>query len=255
MEAGTFFPIMRAHSEIRATPHFPWLFGNDAEAAIRKALDLRYRLIPYLYSLAYQTHETGEPMMRPLLMQYPHDPKVADLSSQWMIGHDLLVAPILTPISHRQIYLPDDLWYDFSTSQRVQGNRDIDVDVPFDKVPLYVRSGTILTLAPLVQHSRDLPGGPLDVQIYTGRDATFTLTEDDGSTTAYLRGALRRTTFIWSEAARTLSWKREGTYDGDDCFRSMRITLHDGKPTDLATAPGAAPERSLSERNGSVMLR
>ena len=254
MEAGTFFPIMRAHSNLHARPHFPWLFGNEAESAIRKALDLRYRLIPYFYSLAYRTHDTGEPMMRPLMMQYPNDPRVADLSSEWLIGRDLLVAPILSPVSHRRIYLPDDIWYDFQTSQRVQGGRDIDVDVPFDAVPLYVRSGTILTFAPLIQHTRDLPGGPLDVQIYTGRDATFTLTEDDGSTTAYLKGALRRTTFIWSDAVQTLSWKREGTYDGNDCFRSMHITVHNGNSTKTATRPTSpiVHDQSLSDSSGSV---
>jgi len=223
-----FFPIMRCHSSIGAKPHFPWLFGDQAEAAIRKTLELRYRLLPVLYSLAHQMHTTGQPIMRPLIMQYPADPKVADLSSEWLVGQDLLAAPQLTQDPSRTVYLPDDIWYDFATSQRVDGNREITVPVPFDVVPVYIRGGTILTLAPLIQHTRDLPGGPLDVQVYPGRNGQFTLVEDDGSTTAYLTGNIRSTIFTWNETARTLSWQRTGPYDGPDCFREMNVIVHDG---------------------------
>jgi alpha-glucosidase len=228
MQAGTFFPVMRAHSERTVKPHFPWLFGPDAEAAIRKTLDLRYRLVPMLYSLAHTTTETGEPIMRPLVMQYPRDPNVADLSSEWLVGTNLLVAPVLTSGGRRSIYLPDDIWYDFSTGERVAGNRQFDRDVPSDVVPLYVRGGSILTLAPEIQHTQDLPGGPLDLEIFSGRDGQSTLVEDDGSTTAYSTGNLRRTIFKWNDVTRTLSWTQSGPYNGRDCFRSVRITLRDG---------------------------
>ena len=228
MEAGTFFPIMRAHSQRPVKPRFPWLWGDDAEAAMRQALDLRYRLVPVLYSLAHQTHETGEPVMRPLCMQYPADAKVADLSSEWLVGTDLLAAPVLAEGGHVRVYLPDDVWYDFATGQRVTGGRELDRAVPLDGVPLYVRGGSILTLGPVVQHTRDLPGGPLDVQVYPGRDGAFTLAEDDGNSTAYLTGNVRRTTFHWDDAGHTLSWARAGPYDGPDCFRSLRVTVHDG---------------------------
>jgi alpha-glucosidase len=229
MQAGTFFPVMRAHSDLKVKPHFPWLFGDDAENAIRKTLELRYRLIPILYSLAHETHDKGQPMMRPLIMQYPTDPDAADLSSEWLVGTNLLAAPMLEQHGHRKIYLPDDIWYDFATGERIPGGHEIEKDVPFDTVPLYIRGGAILTLAPFVQHTRDLPGGPLDVHIYPGRDGNFTLVEDDGSTNAYLAGNVRKTTFTWDDANRILSWARVDPYDGEDCFRSLRITLHDGK--------------------------
>ncbi len=229
-------------------PHFPWLFGPEAEAAIRKALDLRYRLVPILYSLGHQAHATGEPLMRPLVMQYPADPKVADLSSEWLVGHDLLAAPVVQAGGFRTVYLPDDIWYDFATGDRVAGGRSIDLTVPFDAVPVYVRGGAVLPLAPVVQHTRDLPGGPLDLQVYPGRDGRFTLVEDDGDTTAYATGDVRRTTFAWDDAARTLSWTRAGPYDGPDCFRSVRVTVRGGGARPTPEQPLAATGRLVAPR-------
>jgi alpha-glucosidase len=247
MQAGTFFPVMRTHSNFRATPHFPWLFGPDAESAIRKTLNLRYQLIPYLYSLAHQTYETGEPIMRPLLMQYPADPALADLSNEWLLGENLLAAPVLAPGNSRTIVLPDDSWYDFATGQPVTSKNHFTLNVPFDSVPVYIRAGTILPLAPIVQHTRDLPGGPLDVHIYPGRDGKFALVEDDGSTTDYLKGHVRRTEFTWNDQTKTVRWVRTGSYDGTDCFRSMKITLHDGVIRSVTQIP-------LS-RTGAISLR
>ena len=150
MQAGTFFPVMRSHNNVEVRPHFPWLFGPQAEAAIRKALELRYRLVPLLYSLGHQAFATGEPLMRPLVMQYPADPKVADLSSEWLLGHDLLAAPVVQAGGFRTVYLPDDIWYDFATGDRVAGGRSTDLTVPFDAVPVYV---------PRRGHPAPRPGG------------------------------------------------------------------------------------------------
>jgi alpha-glucosidase len=227
MQAGTFFPVMRSHSSLHSKPRFPWLYGDEAEAAIRKTLELRYRLIPILYSLAHETHETGEPIMRPLVMQYPDDQRVTDMTDEWLVGRDLLAAPVLDEGGHRKIYLPKDIWYDFATGQRVEGAGEFEKEVKLDEVPLYVRGGTILTMAPIVQHTRDLTNGPLDVQVYGGRDGSFTLVEDDGKSTAYLSGGVRTTRFVWDDQHRTLSWTQTGSYDGNDCFRSLVITVHD----------------------------
>jgi alpha-glucosidase len=237
MEAGTFFPVMRAHSDISVKPHFPWLYGEEAESAIRKALDLRYQLVPVLYSLSHENHETGEPLMRPLVMEYPADEKVADLSTEWLIGQNILAAPVLDQGGHRTIYLPDDIWWDFKTGERVRGNQEIVRDVPLDQVPIYIRGGAILPLAPVVQHTRDLPGGPLDLQIFPGQDGQFTLTEDDGATNAYLAGNIRQTTFTWNDAAKTLSWTRAGNYDVANCFKTMVVTVHGAK----GNFPGELP--------------
>ncbi|HEV2434437.1 MAG TPA: TIM-barrel domain-containing protein [Verrucomicrobiae bacterium] len=225
MEAGVFFPVMRSHSEINSTPRFPWLYGTNALHAIRDALDLRYRLIPYYYSLAHETFQTGLPLMRPLCMEFPDDPRVADLSDEWMMGDSLLAAPILQPGGKRSVYLPAGRWYAFGTNRPLKGKRTLEVTAGLDEIPLYVRAGSILPLGPVIQHTSQLPGGPLELQIYPGQDAAFTLFEDDGETTDYLKGQVRRTTFVWQDKTSRLSWKTEGPYAGQDVFRSLHVVL------------------------------
>ena len=121
MEAGVFFPVMRSHSDIRVTPRFPWLYGPQALEAIRKAIDLRYRLIPFYYSLAHETFQTGLPLMRPLCMEFPEDPKVANLSDEWMMGDSLLAAPMLQPDDERSVYLPAGQWYALDSNLPLNG--------------------------------------------------------------------------------------------------------------------------------------
>lgn len=225
MQAGVFFPVMRAHSTEKVQPHFPWLYGQDAKEAIRKALELRYRLIPYYYSLAYETHATGVPLMRPLVMEFPQDPKVANISDQWLMGNGLMAAPILSTNDHRSVYLPAGDWYEFNTNTRFNGHRTIVATAQLDQIPVYVHEGTILPLGPVIQHTDQLPGGPLELQVYPGKNATFTLVEDDGETTAYLKGEVRRTTFTWNDATHRLSWKVGGPYDGKDIFTTMNIEV------------------------------
>jgi len=247
MEAGVFFPVMRAHSAHKMVPHFPWLFGPDAQAAITKALDLRYRLIPYYYSLAYETHDTGVPMMRPLLMEFPDDPKVANLSDQWMMGSGLMTAPILQEkATSRSVYLPQDRWFPFEGTTAVEGNQTITANANLDETPLYVRAGTILPLGPVIQSTDEIPGGPLDMQIYPGKDATFTFVEDDGATTDYLKGTFRKTVFTWNDTTRELSWTREGNYSGPTVFKEMTISVFDPSGKKQAKA-------SLDEK-GSVKI-
>ncbi len=225
MQAGVFFPIMRAHSQIHVKPHFPWLYGQEAEEAICKALDLRYRLIPYYYSLAYETHTTGIPLMRPLVMEFPQDPNVADMSDQWLMGDGLMTAPILSTNDQRSVYLPAGDWYVFGTNTKLDGSRTIVATAQLDQIPVYIHEGTILPLGPVIQHTDQLPGGPLELQVYPGEDATFTLVEDDGETTAYLKGKIRQTTFAWNNTSHRLSWKIHGSFDGKDIFNTMKIEV------------------------------
>ncbi len=236
MEAGVFFPIMRTHSEVHYQPHFPWLYGADAMDAIRKAIELRTRLIPYYYSLAYQTFETGIPLMRPLVMEFPDDPRVANLTDEWLMGDSLLAAPILKEGGRRSVYFPAGDWYLFGSTNRLQGSRSIEVTAALDEIPTYVRAGTILPLGPIIQNVTEQPGGPLELQIYPGKDASFTLIEDDGVTQNYLKGATRRTTFHWDDSKRELNWKREGSYSGKDVFKEMRVVVFDSRGISEATS-------------------
>lgn len=237
MEAGVFYPIMRAHSSVDdEVPHFPWMFGQDAEDAIRKALDLRYRLIPYYYSLAYEAHTNGLPLMRPLVMEFPRDPAVANMSDQWLMGGGLLAAPILSEGNQRSVYLPAGNWYVFDTNTCLNGSHTIVATARLDQIPVYVREGTILPLGPVIQHTDQLPGGPLELQVYPGKNATFTLVEDNGSTTAYTNGEIRLTTFTWNDTTHRLGWKVRGPYSGKDLFTNMKIEVFYPEGTQQAKA-------------------
>ena len=229
MEAGVFFPIMRSHSALSRTPRFPWLFGPVVERAIQKAIDLRYRLIPYYYSLAHKAFETGIPIMRPLAMEFPGDSQAANLSDQWMMGSSLMAAPLLQPGGRRSVYLPIGTWYVFGTNATVAGGQTIEVAAGLDDIPVFVKAGSILPLGPVVQHTSELPGGPLELQIYPGRDATFTLAEDDGKTTGYVHGQERRIVFKWNDAHGRLSWKISGAYHGPNCFKKVRVVYFGAK--------------------------
>jgi alpha-glucosidase len=227
MEAGVFFPVMRSHSEIHETPRFPWLFGPDALNAIRGALDLRYRLIPYYYSLAHETSETGVPLMRPLIMEYPNDPYVANLSDEWLMGSSLLVAPILQPGGKRSVYLPAGKWYPFESNVQAYGGQVCIAGL--SDIPIYVRAGTILPLGPVIEHTSQIPGGPLELEIYPGQDATFTLVEDDGQSTNYLNGQTLRIAFKWNDDAGQLTWTSAGDYAGNDIYQRLHVVIFDPK--------------------------
>ncbi len=226
LQAGVFFPIMRSHSNLTNTPHFPWRFGPDAESAMRKALDLRYRLVPMLYSLAHRAYDTGMPIMRPMFMEFPDDSSLDDMTSQWMIGSGLMAAPILHHSSDRLVYLPAGGWYKFQTTTLYSGPTTRDVSPSLDQIPLYVRAGSIVPLGPVIQSTQDLPGGPLTVEVYPGGNARFALVEDDGTSYRYIRGIERTTTFTWNDKTHTLSWKRAGNYSGPNVFTHMNVVVY-----------------------------
>jgi alpha-glucosidase len=249
MEAGVFFPVDRSHSRRRGiVPHFPWLSGPEAEAAIRKALDLRYQLIPFYYSLAEANTVTAAPLMRPLVMEFPDDPQVANLTDEWLMGTGLLAAPILAEgATSRSVYLPKDTWFDFGTNHTTQGPQTLTATAVLDQIPIYVRAGTLLPLGPVVQYTGQATSDPLEMQIYPGKDASFAFVEDDGNTLGYQSGAIRRTTFSWNDQTRTLSWKVEGTYQGSNVFSAMKAVLFSPK--------GGVAQQAALGRDGSLQFQ
>jgi alpha-glucosidase len=225
MQAAVFFPVMRCHSTADATPHFPWLFGQPAEDALRKALDLRYRLIPYYDSLSHENNRTARALMRPLVMDFPKDASVATTTDEWMMGPDLLAAPVLKQGGARSVYLPADTWYTFGSNQTQQGPQTVNVTCTLDQTPVYVRAGSLLPLGPVVQNTSEISTEPLEMQIYPGHDATFSLVEDDGTTIAYQTGQKRITQFTWNDKSKTLGWVAGGSYAGANVFHNVNAVL------------------------------
>ena len=221
-------PVMRVHSTKANVPHFPFLYSPDAADAMRKAMNLRYELLPYHYSLAHHAYaEGGIPMMRPLLWYFPSDPKVAEMTFQWMDGDKLMAAPVLQQDNSTSVYLPKAQWYEFNSTVVHTGPTTLSLEnVPLDHIPMYAQAGAVLPLtSSAIQHTGELPGGPLLLQIYGGADGSFVLVEDDGETMDYTTGAVKRTSFTWSESSRTLSWTTQGTLQGAWSFLSVSVVL------------------------------
>ena len=222
-QAGVFLPIMRAHSNLGTTPHFPYLWGTDGEAAMRKALNLRYQLLPYTYSLGHEAYTTGAPIMRPLLMEFPEDTAVAGITDEWLLGKGLLAAPILTEGGKRTIYFPAGTWYNYYTGEAINGPQTISVSKALDEIPVYARAGTILPIGPVIQYSEEQSNIPLEIHIYGGKNGTYSLVEDDGTTYNYIKGMVRTTAFVWNDATQTLTWKVNGPYKGNNVYKSIKV--------------------------------
>ena len=221
-QAGVFFPIMRAHSNIFVTPHFPWLWD---EAAIRKALNLRYQLLPFIYSLGLDAYYTGQPIMRPLVMEFPNDEHVVNMTNQWLLGNGLMAAPLLNAGGKRQVYLPDAIWYNFFTGEQIAGGQTLDVEAAWDEIPVFVRAGTILPLGPVVQNTEERPDSSLEIRVYPGSDGSFTLMEDDGKSYDYIDGKICKTVFNWDDKSKVLSWSITDTYAGDDVYKQINVVV------------------------------
>jgi alpha-D-xyloside xylohydrolase len=203
-EYATFLPIFRAHGSRRYNE--VWSYGKQAEPILEKYLRLRYQLMPYIYSLAYQTHETGAPYMRALFMDFPNDPKIADIRDEYMFGPAFLVAPVTEQgATSRMLYLPAGSdWYNYWSNERVHGGQTIRVDAPIDTLPLFVRAGSIVPTGAPIESTREVQKIE-KVQVYPGANADFALYQDDGTTYAYEKGESRITRLHWDDSGGQLT--------------------------------------------------
>jgi alpha-glucosidase len=187
-QLGAFSPIFRSHGWVWRE-HVPWAYGPEVEAICRRYAELRYRLLPYTYTLAWQAHTLGLPLMRPLVLNYPDDPRTWTLDHEYLWGDDLLVAPVTREgATAWPVYLPHGSWFDLWTGERHEGARGVTIPAPLDRLPLLVRAGAILPLGPVVQHTGERPLDEITLQIYPDGASRFELYEDDGRTNAYRRG-------------------------------------------------------------------
>jgi alpha-glucosidase (family GH31 glycosyl hydrolase) len=169
--------------------HLPWAYGAEAEEICRRYVELRYRLMPYTYTLAWQAHRSGLSLMRPLVLNYPDDPQVWELASEFLWGDDILVAPVTRGgVTHWPVYLPKGVWHDFWTNEVFRGPLWVSAPAPLDRLPLFVRSGAILPLGPVTQHWDGRLPADMTILVYPEGRSSFTLYEDDGETNSYRTG-------------------------------------------------------------------
>ena len=249
MQLGAFMPTMRVHSTHDATPHFPFLWPEPYRSHMRDALNLRYQLLPFHYSLAHRMRSDAVLWMRPLAAEWPDDAMASQLTSQWLDG-SLLIAPVMQENSSSVVYLPTGTWYRFNSSTTVKGPANVSSTPGLGETPVYAPAGAVVPLAPVVQSTDALPGGPLEVHVYGGADGRFVLVEDDGETMDYAtKGLVRRTALAWDDAAATLSWTVDGQASGGATFTQLGVTLFvDGQPA------RHSPTVQLDGKAGSVKV-
>ena len=267
MQYGLFCPVFRSHGA--DAPREIWQFGQKGEPvydAIEKMIRLRYRLIPYLYSTAWQVTSNNDSYLRPLFSDFAQDKKVWDMGDEFMFGRSILAAPILDPqyteeriikedamtgwdrkevksegvksekldwtaVKTAVKYLPKGAdWYDFWTSQRMKGGQSVTLQTTLDRVPMFVRAGSILPLGPEMQYVGEKAWDHLELRLYPGADGSFTLYEDEGDNYNYEKGAYATIPFHWNDRARTLTiGERQGSYPGMLATRQFTIVLPDGQ--------------------------
>ena len=227
---GTFVPLFRAHGQWprrelwNIAPE-----GSKAYESILWYMRLRYRLMPYLYSLTGKVNYDDYTIMRGLPMDYPEDPEVRDLSDQWMLGPAFMACPVYEyGARSRSVYFPMGGWYDFYSGSYMVGGKRFTVKAPYERMPLYVREGSIVPIGPEMEWSDEKPADDILLLVYAGADASFTLYEDDGLTYAYEKGAFSRIDIRWDDAARELCLgEREGSYPGMLGSRTFRVLVID----------------------------
>jgi alpha-glucosidase len=245
-QLGAFSPIFRSHGWVWRE-HVPWAHGPEVEAICRRYAELRYQLLPYTYTLAWQAHTQGLPLMRPLVLNYPDDPRTWTLDHEYLWGDDLLVAPVTREgATAWPVYLPRGSWFDFWTGERHEGPRGVTIPAPLDRLPLLVRGGAILPLGPVVQHTGERPLDELTLQIYPEGTSRFELYEDDGRSNAYRRGQYALTPIVCDTASGRVTVRIDAA-TGDRSVlpagRRYRLRLRVGRPAAVAVDGTELPQR------------
>ena len=235
-EWGAFQPVMRAHGE--RNHNEVWSYGKQAEPILAKYLKLRYQLLPYTYSVAYRSYQTGAPYMRALFMDFPQDPKAADIPDEYMYGPAFLVAPVTKQgATHRTVYLPAGCdWYNYWTNERLHGGQTIVVNAHIDTLPLFVRAGSIVPFGSEVESAQQ-PQTIASVRVYPGADGSFTLFQDDGNTYAYEKSGGSVTKLTWDDAVHQLKHEGSPGWSGRDSSVVTVIGKRVVHPSNLYTEP------------------
>ena len=224
-EYGTFCPIFRTHGTRTTNQNELWSYGPEAQKILVAFDKLRYQLMPYIYSVAWKTTNESYTPMRPLVMDYREDVRAQNIGDEFLFGPSILVAPVTEPdATTRHLYLPKGRWYDFWTGTVVEGGKAIDAAAPIDRIPLYVKSGAIIPMGPDVEYATEKQADPIELKIFKGADASFSLYEDENDSYNYEKGVRATIPMKWDEAAQTLTiGDRVGTFPGMLTTRTFRI--------------------------------
>jgi alpha-glucosidase len=224
MQVGALTPFFRNHSALGTVQQEPWAFGEPYESICRRWIGFRYELLPYIYTAAWQAAQSGLPMMRSLALAFSGDRRTYSVDDQFLLGDTLLAAPVGRPgQTSRRVYLPGGPWYDFWTGERQSG--EVTADAPLERMPLYVRAGSVLPMGPVMQHSGEWPPESLRLHVYPGSGESW-LYEDDGHSLAYRSGEFRLTHFVCQDTGEGLIVSREAEGPFDPGYSRFEVSIH-----------------------------
>ena len=205
-----------------------WRWDEPTQKILQNYIHLRYRMLPYIYSVSWQVTSDGGTMMRPLMMDFADDSQALDVGDQYLFGPAVMVSPVTKEAAaSRSVYLPGQTaWYDFWTGKRESGGQRVEAAAPIAIIPLYVPAGSILPLGPVVQHVNERPADPIELRVYRGADGAFTLYEDQGETYDYEKGVYATIPLTWNEAGASLTiGPRHGEFPGMLKERAFRVVF------------------------------
>jgi len=224
---GAFCPVFRVHGTRTPSHNELWSYGPEAQKILTAFDTLRYELMPYIYSVAWKTTSEHYTPMRPLVMDYRTDVRAQNTGDEFLFGPSILVSPVTEQgATSRHLYLPKAQWVDFWSGKTVEGGKAIDAAAPLERIPLFVRAGSIVPMGPDVEYAAEKPADPIELRVYRGADAAFTLYEDENDTYNYEKGAYAVIPVEWSEKAATLTiGARKGSFPGMLANRTFRIVF------------------------------
>jgi len=238
---GFFNPV--AHFLGMEHPQYkePWQYGPRALAAFRRYAQVRYRLMPYIYTSAYDAYATGVPVMRPLVLEYPDDPLVREVDDEYLFGEWLLVAPVTKEgATGRRVVLPKGTWFDYWTGQRYDGGQTFEFPAAADVLPVFAKAGAVIPLQPDMAYVDEKPVDPLIVEVYPSGQSRYVLYEDDGASLAYQRGAFARTTLTCSASPNAIEMRAEAPSGPHPVApRAVEFLVHLDRPPRAVTVNGA----------------
>lgn len=257
MQFGTFTPMMRVHGS--SYPREIYQFGKRGDKAFdvqEQLINLRYRLLPYLYATAWNvTHHAGS-FMRALYMAFPEDKKGYELDDEYLFGQSFLVAPVTEEgAKDRKVYLPEGAdWYDFWTSKKVQGGQWLTRETPIEIMPLYVKAGTILPYGPKVQYAEEKNWDNMEIRVYPGSDGSFILYEDEKDNYNYEKGSYTEIPFHWNDKEQILTiGNREGSFNGMMNKRWFNIVIVDAAKG-INDQPSAVIDKKVSYKGKEIRI-
>jgi alpha-glucosidase len=227
LQAAVFSPFMRSHTTFGTPPQDPWSYGSALENINRRSIELRYELLPQIYTVMREASMTGIPALRPMFLEFPDDPRTYDMDTQFMFGDGLLVAPVVEEgARQRSVYLPKGAWYDYWTGEQFEGGREIAVDAPLSTLPIFVRSGHAVFRQPVVQHTGEIGDRTgLTMVLYPGESARAELYEDDGLSLDYEQGDYSIRRVEWSESAGATRITLSTEPDGRGRLRRLHTSI------------------------------